>query len=271
MSVRPEILDFYSEYDERGRLDSALFQLERDRTRELLERHLPPAPAVLLDVGGGPGVHALWLARQGHAVHLVDPVPLHVTQAWEASEGQAPYRLASVASGDARQLDAEDKSVDAVLLLGPLYHLTSRDDRLTALREARRVLRRGGLLFAAAISRFASLVDGLRGAVFADPEFEQLVRADLHDGQHRNSTGRIEYFTTAFFHHPDELRAEVAEAGLGLVELVALEGVGATLPHFDAVWADKAARAKLLAFLRVVESEPALLGVSPHLLAVARR
>jgi ubiquinone/menaquinone biosynthesis C-methylase UbiE len=271
MSVRPEILDYYSEYDERGRLHSAVFRLERERTCELIERHLQPPPAEVLDVGGGPGTYALWLARRGYSVHLIDPVPLHVTQAWEASEAQAPQRLARVAAGDARQLEAEDQSVDAVLLLGPLYHLTSRAERLTALREARRVLRGGGVLFAAAISRFASLVDGLRGAIFADPDFEQVVRADLHDGQHRNSTGRIEYFTTAFFHHPDELREEVKQAGLELVELVGLEGLGAVLPDFEAVWADKPARAKLLTLLRSVESDPALLGVSPHILVVAQR
>jgi ubiquinone/menaquinone biosynthesis C-methylase UbiE len=271
MSVRPEILDFYSGYDERGRLLSGVFQLERERTCELIERHLVPPPAEVLDVGGGPGRYALWLARRGYSVHLIDPVPLHVTQAWAASEAQAPQRLGGVTAGDARRLEAEDQSADALLLLGPLYHLTSRAERLTALREARRVLRSGGVLFAAAISRFASLVDGLRGAIFADPDFEQVVRADLHDGQHRNSTGRVEYFTTAFFHHPAELRAEVSEAGLTLVELVGLEGLGAVLPHFEAVWADKTARAKLLSLLRSVESDPALLGVSPHILAVARR
>ena len=268
MTLDPAIDAFYTAYSEATRLDQSYFQLERERTREILERHLPEPPAEILDVGGGPGAYALWLARKGHAVHLVDPVALHVTQACELSEAQ-PQRLASVRVGDARQLEHESQSADAVLMLGPLYHLTSRRDRLAALGEARRVLRKDGVLFAAAISRFASLLDGLRGALFQDPEFEQIVRADLHDGQHRNDTGRIAYFTTAFFHRPDELVAELREVGF-TAELHGLEGPACLLADFDSLWREPASRTKLLDFLRVVEREPSLLGLSPHILAVAR-
>jgi ubiquinone/menaquinone biosynthesis C-methylase UbiE len=269
VTLDPAIDAFYAAYNEAARLDQSYFQLERARTEEILERHLPPAPAEILDVGGGPGAYALWLARKGYAVRLVDPVALHLTQAWEGSEAQQPLRLRGVALGDARQLEQESRSADAVLLLGPLYHLTSRADRLAALGEAKRVLRKDGVLFAAAISRFASLFDGLRGALFQDPEFEQIVRADLHDGQHRNETGRIEYFTTAFFHRPDEFRAELVEAGFE-AELHGLEGPAGLLAGFDALWRDPASRTKLLDFLRIVEREPSLLGLSAHILAVAR-
>jgi ubiquinone/menaquinone biosynthesis C-methylase UbiE len=111
-------------------------RLEYLRTRELLARYLPPAPATVLDVGGGAGVYALPLAREGYSVHLIDAVPLHVEQAREASALQQDSPLASAQVGDARRLVWDDNSVDAVLLLGPLYHLTSRDDRLRALKEA---------------------------------------------------------------------------------------------------------------------------------------
>jgi len=106
-------------------------------------------------VGGGPGVYACWLSAQGYEVHLVDASPLHVEQARAASERLPNNPLASVRLGDARQLDVADAAVDAVLLLGPLYHLTERADRLTALRESARVLRPGGHVFVAAVSRFA--------------------------------------------------------------------------------------------------------------------
>jgi len=269
VSLDPAIDAFYAAYSEATRLEQAHFQLERERTREVLERHLPPPPAIILDVGGGPGAYALWLARMGYSVHLVDPVALHVTQAWERSEAQQPQRLASVGVGDARQLEREARSADAVLMLGPLYHLTSRPDRLAALGEAKRVLKKGGWLFAAAISRFASLLDGLRGPVFADPEFERIVRADLHDGQHRNDTGNIDYFTTAFFHRPDELSNEMREAGFD-AELIGLEGPAGLLADFDALWSQPASRTKLLDLLRLIEREPSLLGLSSHILAVAR-
>ena len=96
-----------------------------------------------------------------------------------------------------------------MLLLGPLYHLTERDDRLAAWREARRVLRPGGVVLAAAISRFASTLDGLRLGLFDDDAFAQIAERDLRDGQHRNPTGNPRYFTTTYFHRPEELRTEV--------------------------------------------------------------
>jgi ubiquinone/menaquinone biosynthesis C-methylase UbiE len=269
MTLDPSIDSFYTTYSEATRLDWSYFQMERERTQEIVERHLPQPPAEVLDVGGGPGAYSLWLARKGYAVQLVDPVALHVTQAWERSEAQQPHRLKGVGVGDARQLDQESKSADAVLLLGPLYHLTARADRLQALGEAKRVLRKGGVVFAAAISRFASFFDGLRGALFQDPAFERIVRADLHDGQHRNDTGRIEYFTTAFFHKPDEFLLELREAGFD-AELYGLEGPAGLLADFDALWREPGSRTKLLDFLRLIEREPSLLGLSAHILAVAR-
>jgi hypothetical protein len=133
------------------------------------------------------------------------------------------------------------------------------------------VLQPGGFVFAAAISRFASLVDGLRGALFDDPAFAPVVERDLAHGQHRNDTKDPRYFTTAFFHHPAELAEEVSAAGLALLDVLALEGPGAYVPDFARRWAEPIARERMLEFLRRVETEPSLLGVSPHLLAVARR
>jgi len=266
-----EILDFYALGLERDRLEQDYFPLERARTQELVLRHLAPAPGVVLDVGGGAGAYSFWLADAGYEVHLVDPVALHVEQAEAVSKARASRRLASARVADARSLPFADASSEAVLLLGPLYHLTEREDRLRALGEALRVLRPGGIVFAAAISRFASLVDGLRGPLFEDAAFAGVVARDLSDGQHRNETGNARYFTTAFFHHPAELAEEIAGSGLALVDLFAIEGPGATMPDFARRWADPKARERLLAFSRLLETEPTLLGASPHLLAVARR
>jgi ubiquinone/menaquinone biosynthesis C-methylase UbiE len=270
MTMDRDIEAFYNRGEEASRLDEGYFPLERERTREIVLRHLPPPPAIVLDVGGGAGAYALWLADLGYEVHLVDPVALHVEQAKAASSAQASP-LAAAAIGDARQLEQSDAAFDAVLLLGPLYHLVARDDRLRALGEALRVLRPGGVLFAAAISRYASLVDGLRESLFEDPAFAAIVERDLRTGVHVNDTPNPRYFTTSFFHEPDELRYEVVEAGFEGPDVLALEGPGVLLPDFHARWDDPIDRETLLRFLRVVEREPALLGLSPHLLAVARR
>jgi SAM-dependent methyltransferase len=160
---------------------------------------------------------------------------------------------------------------DVVLLLGPLYHLTDAGDRIQALREAARVLKPGGWLFAAAISRWASALDGLARDLLADPRFAAIVRQDLRDGQHRNATDRVDYFTTAYFHRPDELADEVRGAGLALNEVYGVEGPGWILPDVAERMADPDRRAGLLAVARMLETEPAMYGSSAHLLAVAQR
>lgn len=156
---------YYAHGRERDRLARGEGLLEALRTQELLDRWLPPAPAVILDVGGAAGRYALPLADAGYEVHLIDPVPLHVQQALEGSQA-ARQPLASVLEGDARALPFDDASADAVLLLGPLYHLTTAKERSLALHEAGRVLRQGGVLVAAAISRFASRSMGWSLALF---------------------------------------------------------------------------------------------------------
>src|SRR4030095_14353656 len=158
MELRPEIRRFYEQAPEAERLQTGPFQLEFERTKRLLSAKLPAPPATVLDVGGGPGPYALWLAELGYEVHLVDPVSHLVTQAQRRSAGAAKP-IASCSVGDARELKWDDSSVDAVLELGPLYHLIDEKDRLQALKESFRVLKSGAKVFVAGISRFASALD----------------------------------------------------------------------------------------------------------------
>jgi len=126
---------------------------------------------------------------------------------------------------------------------------------MQALREARRVLRPGGVLAAAAISRFASTYDGLLRGHLDEPGFQTIVERDLIDGQHRNPTRRPEWFTTAYFHLPDELGQEVAEAGLRLDAVLAVEGPGGMLPDVRERLADPVRRERVLTAIRRVEAE----------------
>jgi SAM-dependent methyltransferase len=269
--IASEIQAYYALGLEASRLDEGYFPLEEARTRELIGRSLPPGPLRVLDVGGASGRYALWLAAQGHEVHLIDPVPLHVEQA-RAASGSAARPLASTGVGEARRLELSDACFDALLLLGPLYHLPERADRLAALGEARRVLKPGGWLFAAAISRFAALLDWLGGGPrIADAEFREIALADARHGRHVNTTGRPEIFTTAYFHRPEELRQELRQAGLAPIELLAVEGPGALVRDFATAWREPGLRKSILAGVRLVEREGTLIGMSPHLLAVARR
>ena len=124
-------------------------------------------------------------------------------------------------------------------------------------------------MLCAAITRFASLFAGFEEGEIFEPEFREVVAADLDTGQHRNVEGR-DYFTTAFFHHPDELIAEAAEAGLQHATLFAVEGPVMASPQNVRWWGDPEKRDILLDLIRAVEREPTLMGIGPHILLTSR-
>jgi ubiquinone/menaquinone biosynthesis C-methylase UbiE len=265
-----EVQSYYATFPEESRLASGPSRLEFERTKEILGRFLPRPPAQIVDVGGAAGVYSLWLAEQGYEVHLVD-ASSRLVEVARARSAMSPRPLASLSVADARRLPQADGSAAAVLVMGPLYHLTSAADRATALREAFRVLAAGGTIVAAAISRYASALDGLARKLSIDPRFAKIRDRDLADGQHRNDTDNRDYFTTAYFHRPDDLRSELEQAQFRGVTVLGVEGPAWMLADFDARWDDPALRKDLLDVARALEAEPSVVGISAHLLGIARK
>lgn len=255
----------YYELDkERDRLAESVGRVEYERTIELIGRTLPAPDAVVADIGGGPGRYTDWLVDNGYRVVHRDVVEHHVEQVI----GRHGDRV-DAAVGDARRLDLDDASVDAALLLGPLYHLADRADRVRALREARRVTRPGGVVYAAAISRWSARLHGMlverRHELF--PVLSDVVVEMEAHGEMRPI---IDAGFTGFAHRPDELRDEVTESGLVVESLVSLEGIAFALSDLDERLVDDDERTLLMETLRAVESVPELLGVGPHMLVTAR-
>ncbi len=260
------------EYYERGEEADRLIRtgagrLEFERTQEIVLRALPPSPATIADIGGGPGRYTVWLAGLGHRVLHRDIVPLHVEQVLDmAGNGTA----IQTAVADALSLDLADASVDAVLLLGPLYHLEDRADRVRALREAARIVRPGGPVFGAAISRWSARLDGmLRNRIYEKyPEAPELI-----DGVER--TGLLPPLGPrsfcGFTHRPEQLREEFQAAGLTVADLVCVEGGSFLLQDIDDRMADESAWEVVLAASRAHERVPELMGLGPHLLATGVR
>jgi GrpB-like predicted nucleotidyltransferase (UPF0157 family)/ubiquinone/menaquinone biosynthesis C-methylase UbiE len=267
---RAAIRRYYDEFAEESRLSSGPGQLEFERTTEIFAKYLPPPPARIVDVGGAAGVYSLWLAELGYEVHLVDASDRLVEEARSRS-GRAQHPLASMTVADARHLPAADGTADAVLVMGPLYHLTRQADRVAALREARRVLRDDGIVAAAAISRCASALDGLARELTLDPRFVAIRDRDLIDGQHRNAGDDANYFTTSYFHRPEDLRHELIEARFDDPEVLGVEGPGWLLSDFEARWADPVRRNEIFRAARVLEREPSVVGASAHFLGLGRK
>jgi SAM-dependent methyltransferase len=260
-----ELHAYYELGKERQRLSTGAGRLEWLRTIEIIGRHLPPPPADIADIGGGPGRHSAWLAERGHRVVLRDVVPLHIDQARADLDGRLGV---DIAVGDATDIDLPDRAVDVVVLLGPLYHLPDQDDRRQALAEARRILRPDGVLFAAAITPWAQRLHLLTTRRHRElPDAGALL-------ERAERTGVLDPLVpggfTGYAHRPDQLVAELGDGGFEVVELVAVEGPAALLPDLDDRLDDPVEADAVLGAARAVEREPSLLGVSPHLLAIAR-
>jgi SAM-dependent methyltransferase len=263
--VDPRVLARYEAYEEDARLwKPGRGDLVRLRTWDIFDRFLPAGGRVL-DVGGGPGAHAAHLADRGDDVTLIDPVPRHVARARaRARAGSAPF---AVCLGDATRLPVPSASVDAVVLMGPHYHLVERADRLVALAEARRVLRPGGRLLTEVISRHAWTLDATVKGLTGSPEVWAAVEHTVETGLSQDPVTAASGSFWAYFHRPDEVTVELAEAGFEDVALVAVEGFAWLLGDLERHMSEPE---PILAAVRLTEREPSMLGCSAHIMGIAR-
>ncbi len=277
MSIANPVQNFYDTFAERewARLDRADDGvLERELHSRAFRHFLPPAPCRVLDIGGGPGRWAFWLAERGYRVTLADLSPRLIGLA-EGRIAQAPdpvrANIEDVLVADARDLSAfASESFDAVLSLGPFYHLTDAGDRAKAAREAARVLRPGGRLFAAAMPRLFFLLAVAFERERAGP-FASVARTLLDDGiYHDPRPGR---FTDAYLFRPEEIAPFFAGFGFHMTRLMASEGMLATVQTEVAALAedDPDAHARLLDMAYENAADPAILGLAAHLLYIAQK
>jgi hypothetical protein len=124
-----------------------------------------------------------------------------------------------------------------------------------------------------AISRFASLLDGtLHGWLATEPEFKAIALDDLATGRHRSSSGPdARWFTTAYFHRPEELSDELAEAGFVDIDLIAVQGPFLLLGDLEARMDDPAQHEALIEAVAAIAREPSMLGATGHIIGLARR
>ena len=254
---------------ETDRLGQHVFQLEKIRTQEIILRYLKSSMNIA-DIGGATGAYSFWLHDMGHRVHLLDAAEFHIEAATKISIAENKP-LASISLGDARQLPYDDEQFDLVLLFGPLYHLQEEEDRVKSIAEAKRVLKKDGVLLAATIARYASLFDGFWQGFIDDPAFENILKQDLEDGNHFNPVNHPMYFTDAHFHTQKEIGEEFTNAGFSELDIIAIEGFGWLTPGFLERWNDEELRNKMLQYIRQTEKDPIMIGISAHVMTIARK
>lgn len=257
---------FYSKTSEEDRLKYGLGPLEFERNKELISRFLPQAGGTILEVGGGPGIYAEWLAELGFNVHLIDPVEKHIKQAKKrAARLKNPYKSIP---GEAQTLDFEDESSDLIILHGPLYHLLSKDERIRALRESKRVLKPEGVLLGFAINYTASTLVGLTQGIFIQQELNEMCLEELTTGIHKAPENMPGVLSKAYYHKPEELIEEMKEAGFCSIDIYAVEGIIWLDKNYFENRSNRGKKEKMMQLLRKTEKDRNLLALSPHMMGV---
>ncbi len=242
-------------------------RMELALTLKALDETLPPAPADVIDIGGGPGRYAIELSRRGYRATLLDLAQANLDLAAQKA-AEAGVNLHATVHGNALDLSAfADNTFDAALLMGPLYHLVSLEDRKRCIHEARRVLKPGGLLFAAFINRYGVFVDA--AAKYPQDVFD---RRGLWEGIWRDGVNPPPHdsFTDAYFAMPSEIVPFMETGGFSTLNLLGLEGI--VSGHEDAVNALQGdAWTYWVNINYAYAQDPALHAASQHLLFVGKK
>jgi SAM-dependent methyltransferase len=242
-------------------------------TKRLLASYLPPSGRVL-DLGGGPGRYTIWLAERGYQVVLADLSPdlLAIPRTQIAAAG-VDQQVEAIVEADACDLSRwPNASFDAVLCLGPFYHLPDPADRERAAQELARVLRPGGIAAVAFIPRYALL----RRTLALPDERQHLSDLDwrerlLQRGVFENDVpGR---FSHGYGAQPAEIDPFFAQYGLQMLTLAASEGIagGIQAEVADVLAADSSLQDIALDILVQTASDPSILGMASHLLYIGQR
>lgn len=187
-----EIEKWYDDvYDEWNRLDR--HKVEFDITKRYLDQYIQGNNLRIFDIGGGPGRYSIYLAEKGHQVTLLDLSGKNIEVGKEKA-AEAGVVLEDAVKGNALDLsEYESEAYDAILLMGPLYHLINETDRRKAVENALRLLKKDGIIIAAFISQYAPIQDAL---LYCNEEFNTGELLDyLRDGVNDEDKG----FTTAYF------------------------------------------------------------------------
>lgn len=276
-TIDDRVLAGYNAGIERNRLRTGLGLIEFERTKELLMDNLPLPPAVIYDIGGGYGEYSWWLASLGYEVHLFDISETNIAMSEELSSCYPGVSLAAREISDAREIARADESADAILFMGPLYHIVEKSERLLAIKECYRLLKKSGVLFSAAITPYATLlwattVFGAQNRLLEEDAFMHMITRELVDGEHIwpvNSS--YKGMGRSHFHSANELKDELFEGGFHSIIVHGVVGGAWLAPNIDELWKNPDSREALMRTVRMLDMRDDIVGLSTHILAVSHK
>lgn len=280
-SVDNSALTYYESGFEKNRLRTGIGLIEFERTKEILLENLPKAPAVIYDIGGAYGEYSWWLASLGYEVHLFDLFPKNIEMSKELGKEYPNCKLASAEVCDALSVPRKDKSADAVLLMGPLYHITDYNERIAAIKESRRLLKDGGMLFTAALTPYSVLLYNITvynpfgenpNRTLEDPNFMKMVEREIKDGHHINPDNTVySGLGSAYLHTSKALKEELCAGGFAGSVVHGIMGGAWLANNIDELWKNEASRNALMHTVRLLDTCEEIIGLAGHLLSVSRK
>jgi SAM-dependent methyltransferase len=262
-----DIAAFYNSDPEKEHERLERHQLEYDLTWRFLDQYLPPQGSIL-EIGAATGRYTLELVKRGYQVTAVDMSTALLEECKKIITDEGLERQVHFAVADARDLGiVVEKDFDAVLLMGPLYHLIAKDDRIQALQEAFDRLRAGGILFSAFISRFGILGDVLRNI----PDWiedQKEVRSVLKRGKRPDDYPRGGF--RGYFAQISEIAPLHEAIGFETITLAGVEpAISADDESYNRLQGKQ--RQLWLDLLFEVSTEMSIIGASRHILYIGKK
>lgn len=260
---------FYNKASEETRLNKGMGVFEFERIKSLVEKYVPPTSSKIIDVGGGTGKYSEWLSKKGHEVYLIEPVLKHIQIAKDrASKLKNKY---FVYLGEARNLNFPDNFADIIILHGPLYHLQKKEDREKAIREAKRVVKIGGIILGFSINYTASTLVGLLQGLIHKGTFFNMCKEELTTGIHNPPDDFPWLLAEAYYHKPNELKDEFVKQDLTYINIYAVEGMAWLDKDYFLNLLDMKKRKTLMELIQITENDSYLLPFSPHMMIAVKK
>lgn len=260
---------FYNKASEETRLEKGMGVFEFERIKSLIEKYLSTTSSKIIDVGGGTGKYSEWLAKKGHQVHLVEPVAKHLQLA--ENRAKKLKNKFSVQLGESRKLDFQNNYADLILLHGPLYHLQRKEERELSIKEAKRVLKNGGIMLGFAINYTASTLAGLLNGLIHKKSFFEMCKNELTSGIHNPPDDFQWLLAEAYYHKPEQLKEEFRHQGLIYLNTYAVEGMVWLDKDFFTNMLNNKKRENLIELLQITENDSYILPFSPHMMIAVKK